>query len=133
MENIRLYLETVKSNFDEFRFVNGDCHNLAIALFKIFGGELWAIIRHEYDTDDELYSITYSHMIFTDKNDINWDIDGDEADERWCQQWDDFPDEDGHTSEFEYKKIEIGNISAFLNVHNCKIDEELVNVLFLIQ
>lgn len=129
MTSIQTYLNNVKASFDEFRFVTGDCHNLAVALHKQFQGELCAIIREEFDEDGELYSITYSHMIFIDSQRVEWDIDGSDADARWIDQWPEEGDEDGHTSEFSYVTLTIDELPAFLEKYNCKVDETLVKEL----
>jgi hypothetical protein len=129
MTSIETYLNSVKASFDDFRFVSGDCHNLAVALHKQFKGELCAIIREEFDESDELYSTTYSHMLFIDENGIEWDIDGSGADERWIEQWPDDGDEDGHTSEFNYVSLTLDDLPEFLAENDCEIDETLVNEL----
>jgi hypothetical protein len=129
MTSIETYLNSVKASFDDFRFVSGDCHNLAVALHKQFKGELCAIIREEFDESDELYSTTYSHMLFIDENGIEWDIDGSGADERWIEQWPEDGDEDGHTSEFNYVSLTLDDLPEFLAENDCEIDEMLVNEL----
>lgn len=129
MTCIETFLSNVKASFDEFRFVSGDCHNLAVALHKQFQGELCAIIREEFDEDGEPYSITYSHMLFIDSTHVEWDIDGNDADARWIEQWPEDGDEDGHTSEFSYVSLTLDELPAFLAKHDCKVDETLVNEL----
>lgn len=129
MKAIETFLSNVKASFDDFRFVSGDCHNLAVALHKQFKGELCAIIRDEFDEDDEHYSTTYSHMMFIDEHGIEWDIDGSGADERWIEQWPENRDECGHTSEFSYLSMTLDELPSFLAEHNCKLDEMLINEL----
>lgn len=129
MKAIETFLSNVKSSFDEFRFVSGDCHSLAVALHKLFNGELCAIIREEFDEDGEPYSITYSHMIFIDGNSVEWDIDGSDADARWTEQWPEDGDEDGHTSEFSYVSLTLEELPAFLSQYDRGVDETLVNEL----
>lgn len=132
MSSIETYLSNVKNSLDEFRFVSGDCHNLAVALKHLFQGELCAIIREEFDEDGEPYSITYSHMLFIDTQGVEWDIDGSGADERWVEQWPEDGDEDGHTSEFSYVALMIEEVPEFLNKHNCKINDELIKELLML-
>jgi len=132
MSSIETYLSNVKNSLDEFRFVSGDCHNLAVALHKLFQGELCAIIREEFDEDGEPYSTTYSHMLFIDGQGVEWDIDGSGADERWVEQWPEDGDEDGHTSEFSYVALLIEDLPEFLSKHRCKLNDELIKELLIL-
>ena len=129
MKAIETFLSKVKASFDEFRFVSGDCHSLAVALHKQFQGDLGAIIREEFDEDGEPYSITYSHMLFVDSSNAEWDIDGNDAYERWIEQWPEEGDEDGHTSEFTYVPLTIDEVPEFLKKYDAKLDETLINEL----
>lgn len=132
MSSIATYLSNVKNSLDEFRFVSGDCHNLAVALQKLFQGKLCAIIREEFDEDGEPYSITYSHMLFIDAQGVEWDIDGSGADERWVEQWPEDGDEDRHTSEFSYVNLLIEDLPDFLSSHDCKLNDELIKELLIL-
>lgn len=122
----------VKASFDINRFFDGDCHNLAVALYHLFGqsgGCLSAIMRDEYDDDGELDSTTYSHMIFIDDRRFDWDLDGDDAQGKWEMLWNMYPDKYGHTSEFDTIDMQLEHVAEFLKDHDCKLDDELIKEL----
>lgn len=130
MENLNKFLNLVKNNINPNIFVSGECHTLAFMLTQRFSGKMIAIIRKEVDFDsNKTFSITYSHMVFEDKNGICWDIDGDFADVRWVEQWSEEPDEDNLVSIFEYVDVDILELSNFLQSHNVKNNEKLFQEL----
>jgi hypothetical protein len=118
------------------RFTNGDCHVLAMALHKVIGrqGSLWACLRHEMDEDGELFSTTYSHMVYSPPDDSSWDIEGPGADERWVAQFDDDaePDEDGLVNEFEWVQVpsregDYSDTRSWLRLHRANDNLQLMN------
>ena len=112
-ERVEQYLGAVREAMGEELFESGQCHTLAITLRELFGGDLYAILRHEVDEEGERFSTTYSHMTCEIGSQC-YDIGGTEADTRWCARWPDEPDEDGLTSEFEFVAIAPDELEAFL-------------------
>ncbi len=124
-ERVEQFLAAVRDGLGTDLFENGQCHTLASVLQSIFGGDLYAILRHEVDEEGERFSTTYSHMTCEIGSQC-YDIGGTEADTRWCARWPDKPDEDGLTSEFEFVAIEADDLGAFLAKHRAKpVEQEL--------
>ena len=120
------------------RFVSGDCHVLAMALYLVSGrcGSLWACLRKEVDEEGNVFSTTYSHMVYSPPDDSSWDIDGAEADERWVGQFDNCeePDEDGLVSEFDWVEVPCGHAEQadaqhWLELHYAQVDRQLLNAI----
>lgn len=123
--HVEQYLGAVREAMGEEVFESGQCHTLAITLRELFGGDLYAILRHEVDEEGERFSTTYSHMTCEIGSQC-YDIGGTEADTRWCARWPDEPDEDGLTSEFEFVAVEADELVGFLAKHRAKpVEQEL--------
>lgn len=112
---IEQFIEAV-SQIDSETFVSGQCHTLAGVFQELFGGELVAIIRNEVTEEGELFSTTYSHMV-CEVDGVCYDIDGPQADIRWCEKWPDSPDEDGLTSQFEFVVVQPEELLPFIEKH----------------
>lgn len=104
------YIEKANHNFDSFIFESGQCHTLALALTSLFKGKLIAIIR----TNEDEGITTYSHMVAEIDNCL-YDINGENADERWCDAF-------SENNEFDYQEINPENLNDFLKNWNCSID-----------
>lgn len=127
-KNIDYALSIIKKNFGEHIFSSGNCHDLAFALYKNFGGSLLAIIRDEIDENGAIFTTTYSHMIL-ELNGFCIDIDGENADERWCNMWSDEFDEDGLISEFNYINVSDTKIDDFLKEYKTSLNLILIEQL----
>lgn len=66
------FLKLVKRNFPEAFFTHGHCHDLAAALYELFGGQLWVAFADG----------VYDHTVLETHSDV-WDIDGPDAIGRW--------------------------------------------------
>lgn len=115
--SIQTFIEKTHVAFDPFVFESGQCHTFALAFKKRFGGELVAIMRH--DAEDDLD--WYSHMIVQIGNKC-YDVNGDNADELWCER---FSEDD----DFDYQTIEVDDLVDFLKKWNCSIDNEVLSEL----
>lgn len=115
--NIQNFIEKTHIVFDPFIFESGQCHTFALAFKKRFGGKLVAIMRH--DAEDDLDC--YSHMVVQIDRDL-YDVNGKDADEKWCEA---FSEED----DFDYQTIEIDHLPDFLKKWNCSVDNEVLSTL----
>ncbi len=115
--NINVFLLSVNQQFDTFLFESGQCHTLALALCSLFNGNLIAIMR--YNQNEE--SATYSHMV-AEINNVCYDIGGNNADERWCEQFDE-------NNDFDFVNIKVETLNSFLNKWQTSVDENLLNIL----
>lgn len=113
---IEYFLECVRGVIEPDVFGSGQCHTLAGVMQEIFGGEMFAIMRHEVTEQGERFSTTYSHMVCEIDNQC-YDIDGQDADERWCSKWSEAPDEEGLTSEFEFVAVAPTELLTFIGKH----------------
>lgn len=119
--NINDFLTKANELFDPFIFESGQCHTLALALCSLFNSNLIAIIR--YNQNEE--SSTYSHMV-AEINGCCYDISGNNADERWCEQFDE-------NNDFDYVNIKAEELNNFLNKWETSIDETILNTLLTIK
>lgn len=115
--NINDFLTKANELFDPFIFESGQCHTFAKALCNLFQGNLIAIMR--YNQNEE--STTYSHMV-AEINGCCYDINGDNADARWC----DIFDED---NDFDFIHIKTEEFEQFLKKWNCSVDQNILNKL----
>jgi len=115
--NIQCFLEKANTTFDPTIFEHGQCHTFALAFLKRFGGKLIAIIRH--DASDDLD--WYSHMVVQIDRDL-YDVNGKDADEKWCEA---FSEDD----DFDYQTIEVDDLADFLKPWKCSIDNSLLDQL----
>lgn len=115
--NIQYFIEKSNQIFDPSIFESGQCHTFALALHKRFNGTLTAIIR--YNPQDDLHH--YSHMVM-ESNGECYDINGKNADEKWCKN---FTEDD----EFDFKDIKLENLDDFLKEWNCFIDYHVLKQL----
>ena len=115
--NINDFLTKANEQFDPFIFESVQCHTFAKALCNLFQGNLIAIMR--YNQNEE--STTYSHMV-AEINGCCYDINGNNADERWC----DIFDED---NDFDFVNIKTEELESFLKKWNCSIDQNILNKL----
>lgn len=115
--NINDFLIKANEQFDPFIFESGQCHTFAKALCNLFQGNLIAIMR--YNQNEE--STTYSHMV-AEINGCCYDINGDNADERWCEIFDD-------NNDFDYIDIKLEELDSFLKEWGCSIDQNILNKL----
>lgn len=126
---VEQFLVSVRNELDAETFESGQCHTLAGVLQELFGGELVAIMRNEVTEEGEVFSTTYSHMV-CEIDRLCYDIDGPEADSRWCEKWSDEPDEDGLTSKFEFLEIPAHDLMTFIDKHaGIPIDAAVVEKL----
>lgn len=68
------FLKLVKRNFPKTFFTHGHCHDLAVALHELFGGQLWVAFADN----------VYDHTVLEVQTDF-WDIDGAKAIYRWTE------------------------------------------------
>lgn len=119
--NVNDFLLKANQKFDPFIFESGQCHTFASALCNLFHGNLIAIIR--YNQNEE--STTYSHMV-AEISGYCYDVNGNNADERWCNIF----DED---NDFDFVNIKLEELDSFLDKWNCSIDNNILNSLLEIQ
>lgn len=112
-ERVEQFLAAVREGLGTDLFENGQCHTLASVLQSVFGGDLYAILRHEIDEEGERFSTTYSHMTCEIGSQC-YDIGGTEADTRWYERWPVGPNAHGLFSEFECVAIAPDELGAFL-------------------
>lgn len=102
---VRIALQEALKACPEMAETDGRCHDLALALWTAMGqGHLEALLR----TDEEDASLQwYSHMVFVDATGQSWDAEGDQALDRWTDQW-------GSDTEWEYLDVPPADLSVFL-------------------
>lgn len=115
--NINDFLTKANQQFDPFIFESGQCHTLAVALCQLFNGNLVAMIRHNENEE----CITYSHMVAEIDN-CCYDINGNNADERWCEIFDE-------NNDFDFIHIKTEEFEQFLKKWNCSVDQNILNKL----
>ena len=71
------FLDLIRSRYGSQRFLQGDCHALALALEHGFGGELLMLMENE----------NYVHSLWRDPRGEYWDIEGDQAYARSQRRW----------------------------------------------
>lgn len=108
METLSQFLAQTKSKFPVNFFTHGHCHDLAVALYEILGGQLWLAFA------DNLYDHTVLEI-----DDTTWDIDGRDAIIRWTDMNCEFRVEYTDWRQFSIKKIR----------SHLPIDNELVEEL----
>ena len=106
--NINDFLTKANELFDPFIFESGQCHTFAIM---------------RYNQNEEF--TTYSHMV-AEINGCCYDISGNNADERWCEQFDE-------NNDFDYVNIKAEELNNFLNKWETSIDETILNTLLTIK
>lgn len=127
--SVERFLESVRQAIAPEIFEAGQCHTLAGVLQELFDGELVAIMRNQVTEEGKLFSTTYSHMVCEIDGQC-YDIDGPDADGRWCEKWSDEPDEDGLINQFEFLKIPACVLMAFIGKHSAPpIDEAVIEQL----
>lgn len=121
----------VARDFGIIRFKEGECHNLAAALYLADNkkGNLIACMRKEVDEFGETITTCYSHMAYVDQNDRVWDIDGETADIRWEAIWPIEPDDDGLVSEFEWDVVPFEELDVWLKKYKVEYNAELTDGL----
>lgn len=115
--DIQYFLDKANKAFDPTIFEHGQCHTFALALKMLFGGQLFAIMRHDAESDVEWYS----HMV-VEVNDDSFDINGHDAEESWCAR---FSEED----DFDFNLVELEHLNDFLQRWKCSIDYSLLDKL----
>lgn len=115
--NINDFLAKTNQQFDPFIFESGQCHTFAKALCNLFQGNLIAIMR--YNQNEE--STTYSHMV-AEINGCCYDINGDKADVKWCEIFDE-------NNDFDFIDIKLEELDSFLKEWGCSIDQNILNKL----
>lgn len=109
------YINCARTRWGGGRFSTGDCHTLAMALHEAAGrtGKLLACL---YGND------CYSHMVLLSADQRSWDIDGDNAQQRWtakllavAARWAEVPCEDA-----DYK-----DTKRWLRAHNARLNTPL--------
>lgn len=108
METLSQFLSQTKSKFPVNFFTHGHCHDLAVALYEVLGGQLWVAFA------DNVYDHTVLEI-----GDTTWDIDGREAIIRWTDMNSEFRVEYTDWRRFSIKKIR----------SHLPIDNELVEEL----
>jgi hypothetical protein len=71
------FLDLIRSRYGSQRFLQGDCHVLALGLQRRFGGELFMLMENEH----------YVHSLWQDPRGEYWDIEGDQAYARSRRRW----------------------------------------------
>lgn len=106
-------LLTLQKKFKQHDFTGGECHNLALALYKANNGigKLLAGIR-SYEDPEEGPIQVYSHMVY-ELNGETYDIGGKEAVARWEAMWE-YPDENGIESYINWEEVDPKNAAKFV-------------------
>lgn len=113
MISILDYVASVRKKYGSEIFESGQCHTLALAMSKIFNGKLIAIIHID---ENKIYS--YSHLV-CEVFDSCYDINGNQADENWCDRWDSFHD-------FDFIDVCPFELEIFLSSWGAKVDNDLL-------
>lgn len=137
MIDIPKTLEAVEKEFgdDYHQFRSGSCHDLALALYNANGerGKIVACLRKEIDPDGDFDQTTYSHMIYIDPDGQEWDMDGDNASEKWEQQWPEDPEsEDDPVIEFTWEKVNAKDLTHWVvsrhSLMHPEVSEKIVEI-----
>lgn len=121
-------IEAVRAQLDPHQFTSGRCHDFAVALQSIVGGDLYVILRHEVDEDGRRFSTTYSHTILCVDGE-DYDIWGSGAGERWEEQWDEGQNKWDMSNEFEYLEMALATLPSFLDDHHAALDVTAISAV----
>lgn len=123
-----------RDNLGEHRFINGSCHDLALALHEQAGGagELrvgYRVLLEERGDVVPLHE-SYSHMVYVDPEGEAWDIGGRHAITRWERRLQVGEDpKTGHIKQVEWVSIEPERIPAFLQEWGGTSDPDILDRL----
>lgn len=112
-EDIEEALQRIRDQVEDEDFEGSQCHTLALALCEWFGGEMTAILRHHVNAGGGILSTTYSHMVCSIDGET-YDINGNQAAERWCARWPAELDAKGLGNEFERITVSAESMHDFL-------------------
>lgn len=124
---ISKFLTVLRHHDGVERYLNGDCHHLALALHTIHcTGTLRACLRETWMAEKDQWHADYSHMVYVDPLGETWDIDGSGAQYRWTRQWNGVnKDELGRPQQTLWMDID-HPISEWLLAHGCLYRDVLV-------
>ena len=107
METLTKFLSQAKAKFPVNFFTHGHCHDLAVALYEVLGGQLWIAFA------DGVYDHTVLEI-----GDTTWDIDGREAIIRWNNMNCEF-----RVEYTDWRRVSVEKIRSQLPIDNELVEE----------